>query len=352
MKILAVSADSAGCLHYRLRLPFTQLRRNGHDVAISDTYAVRRSGEIGARYQGEDLYGFDLVVFQRVMHTDTAAKLARARSTGQVITNDVDDWYFGLPQSNAAFRATHNKINLEHNIDNYRKVLSGSDAVTVSTPYLAQRLRSVNENVYVLPNFIDTACYEVKVTRNTTDPDLGWVGSLHHRDTGDMAQIRGALPAFFDEHLFSGFVHVGSDDFGERIARQTGIPWARVFPHPRCHIDDLPKELLRFDVALAPLADTPFNMSKSYIKALEAATAGVPCIASDMPEYRKLGTAVLCSRPKDWRQALERLSDPQERASLAQLARSRAEQFDIRHHWKRWEKTYAELIGTREEATA
>lgn len=352
MRILAVSADTAGCLHYRLMLPFTQLREHGHDVAISDAYVVRRSGEIGARYAGEDIYGFDLVVFQRVMHTDTAAKIAQARSTGQVIVNDIDDWYFGLPQSNTAFRATHNKINLEHNVDNYRKVLSSSDAVTASTPYLAKRLEAINEQTYVLPNFIDTASYEVKVTKDTTEPDLGWVGSLNHRDTGDMAELRGVMPWFFEQHPSSGFIHVGSDDFGERMAREAGIPWSRVFPHPRCRMDELPEVIQRFDIALAPLADTPFNRSKSYIKALEAASAGIPCVASDMPEYRKLGTPILCERPKDWREALERLSDPQERASTAQLARARAEQFDIRHHWKRWEKTYEQLIGVREEARA
>jgi glycosyltransferase involved in cell wall biosynthesis len=42
----------------------------------------------------------------------------------------------------------------------------------------------------------------------------------------------------------------------------------------------------RWDIGLAPLADTGFNRAKSSIKALDYAALGLPTLASDMSVYR------------------------------------------------------------------
>jgi glycosyltransferase involved in cell wall biosynthesis len=41
-----------------------------------------------------------------------------------------------------------------------------------------------------------------------------------------------------------------------------------------------------WDIAIAPLADTPFNRCKSAIKALDYAALGLPVLASDRAVYR------------------------------------------------------------------
>ena len=41
-----------------------------------------------------------------------------------------------------------------------------------------------------------------------------------------------------------------------------------------------------WDIGIAPLVDSPFNRSKSAIKAMDYAALGLPVLASDMPVFR------------------------------------------------------------------
>lgn len=357
MKILALSYDRGGCLWYRILLPLEQLSRAGHDVRVHYgeqvgdqrfvmSYPIHRSGEIGYRHpDGRDEYGFDVVLMQRLMFERTADDISRARTVGQVVINDVDDWLLGLPAHNLASRAVDPRI--------YRKVLSASDCITASTPHLAERLRSLGRPVHVLENAIDLERWEMGVVRETRDPDIGWVGALDFRD-GDMNVVSGTLRTWMRGHPDSRFIHVGSyvkrhgmivdGDIGERLARESGVAWSRIVPAARTDLQGLPQAMRPFDIALAPLARTSFNLSKSWIKSLEAAAAGVPCVASDLPEYRRLGAALLCRNPSDWRKNLERLCDPIERRLLAMWARAIAAEHDIATTWRRWEAVFRSYV--------
>ena len=75
---------------------------------------------------------------------------------------------------------------------------------------------------------------------------------------------------------------------------------------------DYIQSLSDLSIGITPIADTPFNESKSYLKSLEMAALGVPHVSSDMPEYRRLGAALLASKPKFWRGILRSLMDDHE----------------------------------------
>lgn len=377
MRILAVSADGGGCLHYRLVLPLLEMKRAGHRVHVDAGFRVvdpeadhagfvlNRSGEIGARLEdGGHEYGFEVVIFQRWMQDRAPDIIRRARANGQVVINDLDDWWFGMPTANAAFAASHVASNASHNSDHYRKVLAASDAITVSTPYLAKRLESLGRPVYVLRNMIDLKRWEPRAVTETTDPDIGWVGALGYRSPGDLRQLAGIAAPYLSRHAGSRFVHVGAKhavhgakgvaDDGALLAQQTGIPLDRISSRPQSTLATLPQAMQAFDIALAPIEDVPFNQGKSYVKGLEACSAGIPFIASDMPEYRLLhdGRAgILCAKPLHWARALERLSDPEERRKLAQAGRERAKDFDIAKGWRRWESAYEEIAGIKKEGS-
>lgn len=62
------------------------------------------------------------------------------------------------------------------------------------------------------------------------------------------------------------------------------------------------------DIGLAPLETNRFNQSKSWLKPLEYAACGIPCLTSDHAEYTALGVGL--SVPDDhraWRTAINAL---------------------------------------------
>jgi hypothetical protein len=102
----------------------------------------------------------------------------------------------------------------------------------------------------------------------------------------------------------------------------------------------------RFDIALAPLRDSPFNRAKSGLKFLEYAAIGAAGIFSDVPAYAGVvepGVSGLLARTADdWQAALGRLiEDAELRLRLALAA-----QAAVRQRWllsaqaSRWAEVY------------
>jgi glycosyltransferase involved in cell wall biosynthesis len=94
-------------------------------------------------------------------------------------------------------------------------------------------------------------------------------------------------------------------------------------------------QLRRWDVALAPMMDSPFENSKTNLKYREYAAFGVPGIYSNVPLYSSCvlheKTGLLADNSVEaWLAALERtIADPALRASIVEAARS-----DIEKHYE------------------
>lgn len=356
MNVLFVSSDAAGCRHYRMLLPARELhRQGGHTVLVAGDLVQRASGEIGAP-SADDIrrtaFGFDIVVLQRWMNEEAPDVIRRARACGQVVINDVDDWFFGIPTTNVAFDATHKRADARSNIEHYRKVLAASSALTVSTPYLGQRYESLGRPVHVLRNAVDLDRYSPRpVAPNSLV--VGWHGHLAHGRTSDLTVLGRVLGAFMKRHDNARFLHIGSEgeQDAEAMTQVLGIERERLLTRPLFHISQMHHKLGGIDIGIAPLEDSPFALSKSWIKPLEYAAWGHPAVCSDRPEYREFGPAALCRTPKDWADALERLAEPQERTTAAMAARARARELDIALRWREWERTYmriqTEAMGER-----
>ena len=101
-----------------------------------------------------------------------------------------------------------------------------------------------------------------------------------------------------------------------------------------------PNELTRLGVALAPLADTQFNAAKSWLKPLECAAVGVPCVMSPRIEYQRihsLGIGVLAKNPTEFHKKTRRLLvDADWRDELSERGRLAAAELTISkmaHAW-------------------
>lgn len=342
---------------YRMGLPSDFLTRNGHTCVLGTLVRRRSTGEFGvATWDGEHHWGFEIIVMQRWMNEGLADEMHEARAQhGQRFVNDVDDHYEGLDTRNMAWRSSHPKWDAERgrfvdervndvNRDEYRRVLAASDLLTVSTPYLADRLAKYGVEIAVLRNAIDL---ERWLPHEQHDPPtLGWVGAQPWR-SGDLEALRGVLDPELQRRgwSFHHSGHIGDTPATEQLGIDvtavhcTLSPLARIFEYPQLFEP--------IDVGIVPLSNVPFNHAKSAIKGMEYAAAGIPFVASAMPEYEWLrdthGIGLTARRPADWRKRLDQLADLGERRRMAREQRRALEALDWSRRWLDWLDAYAAL---------
>ena len=292
--------------------------------------------------QLEDVDG---VFMHRLMHKGLSTHTKLARKRGQIIINDLDDWYWGLDPSNNAFHASHPKFNDKEDRYSYQSTLGASDLLIVSTPYLAQRIAErVQTRVELVENTVDVSRFTPVELHDGTYPTVGWVGSTAHR-SGDLETMRGILGPLQRDGVIS-LMHGGAHPSASSFASAIGVSDECVsYTLPLKSHAEYPT-LMQMDVGIVPLRVTPFNRAKSGIKGLEYAAAGVPFIAQSIDAYDDLryqyGIGVVCKRPSDWTKALRRMCDPVYRNDLSVMNRELV--------WKRnisvEEPTMRELIGS------
>jgi hypothetical protein len=133
--------------------------------------------------------------------------------------------------------------------------------------------------------------------------------------------LGGFLGPFLERHDLR-FIHAGAmtpGEFERATKTSPAPPYARrVSESPLVPITEHERQFEGMDVCLVPLADKPFNEAKSALKGMQAAAAGVPFVATAMPEYRWLqdtrGVGRTAKNPRQWVNHLEALMDPKVRA--------------------------------------
>lgn len=307
MKIFGWLADHTGCGWYRIVLPLGELRNHG----VETTW--------GTRMHSND-WEADIIVAQRTClpgPTSAFQRIARHRGKRPILVFELDDDLWNLDRSNRVSRGFYSDPQIRANLIENIKL---ADAVTVSTQPLAAIVRRWNTNVAVLPNTIPTEILQWRPGRYDDRITIGWQGSPTHDGDwlGPSPHIERAFEQLAVDHLIEMHT-VGS------------LPkhFPEVFPHRHSPWQEDIKayyRLLDWQIALAPLADTPFNRSKSDIRILEAAALGFPVVASAVAAYQDSvqhgKTGFLVRSHGEWGKYLAQLvNEPQLRQAMAHEAR-------------------------------
>ncbi|HWL44712.1 MAG TPA: glycosyltransferase [Ilumatobacter sp.] len=271
----------------------------------------------------------EVVYLQRLM-VDLAGAIRRARANGQVVVQDVDDWWWGFDARNCGWRPDPAALRL------FADGLAAADVVTVTTPFLADRLSErLRRDAVVIPNHVDVARF-APVDHNVEQPTIGWAGGVEFR-SGDLAQLKGVLSQLRD---VAAFQHSGHDERFGWFADEVGLDRAEVATVGRALAEDYPA-LLDFQVGVVPLRSNPFNDAKSDLKGLEYAACGIPFVASPTGPYRQLaldwGDCVrVAARPADFVRHLRALADSDTRQAAAEQLRKQVLARDLHeglHHY-------------------
>jgi glycosyltransferase involved in cell wall biosynthesis len=346
-------------MYYRLTMPYMEVaKHDGYETFLSGTFS--QAGTIRPTSTGAlecmDLKGEwrlpDVIVFQRFMHRDAAQLFERAMSDSQVIINDCDDQFWNLPKSNIAYHSTHPDTHPDFNRDHYRRAIAASSAITVTTPEMARELERLGPPVFLCRNSIDLDRWYPH------DPGVngscGWIGGVAWR-AHDLDVLRPVLPDFLSDFDIS-FYHGGNsqDPSVKRAWDLIGIDPEKIkcISADLCPIWEYPKLFEPLNISLIPLEDHRFNWAKSALKALESSAAGIPYIASDLPEQRwftedgGMGRLAKNWKPQTWRRHLDELLDPDVRREEGAANRKHAEQWNIVDKWTQW-RDVLDAVGPR-----
>jgi glycosyltransferase involved in cell wall biosynthesis len=176
---------------------------------------------------------------------------------------------------------------------------------------------------------------------------VGWQGGSSH--LVDMCMIQDELAGVLAAHPDVDMHFVGVDFSPLQWVKNPGL-------RERCRFtpwfDDVGDyyRSVDFDIAIAPLADVPFNKAKSHLKALDAAARGIPVIAQDMEPYREFvrdgETGYLVRTGEQWSKRLtELIHDEAAREEMGAAAKRVAERFTMQGNWRLWESAYERAAG-------
>lgn len=352
MKVVVYPADKGGCGHFRLIWPAELLRAGGHDVEIRPPEDRGLKLRIGPDDRVDDVLdvdGVDVIVFQRLTHQWMSEAVPLLRAKGIAVVVDVDDDLATVHPRNPAYRSMHPRFAGKrdrstgqihrHSWQHLAAACREATLVTVSTPALLERYARHGRG-HVLYNHLPDSYFGV--AREDSDV-LGWPAALaSHPD--DPSVVGGAVARLACEG--ADFRVVG-DPVG--VGAAFGLP-----RDPQGHTGISPQQWPSavagdVGVGLAPLADTVFNRSKSWLKPLEMSALGIPWVASPRAEYARLharGAGVLADSPRRWYRELRRLVDsPALRAERAEAGRAVADGLRLFGNEWRWMDAWERAVA-------
>jgi glycosyltransferase involved in cell wall biosynthesis len=229
----------------------------------------------------------DTVILNRPLDPGIAEQVRLWREEGRTVIVDMDDDFDAVVPEHQI----HGMYTTEH----LHAACRAASVVTCSTPALVERY-GYGHGV-VLRNRIPESY--LSVTRRSRTPDdytgggvrhdaetwVGWYGSLgsHPRDP---AAAGPGVGTALNPHEDAEFVFAGPPRDAARLSELFHLR-RPVRGLGTFSMGGLIQVISEFDIGIVPLARTPFNEAKSWLKGLEFAAVGVPVVASSTAEYRR-----------------------------------------------------------------
>ena len=252
-------------------------------------------------------------VFQLAADKTRAGTTVALQAKGHRVLVETDDNYV-VEHSATAFRKKANWGrtigSAPHSVQGHKWIVKQADGVIVSTPYLADRYRKLNPNVYVCPNTVDPADWQPLKKPDDGVFRIGWFASASH--AGDGKLVARALE-WASRQKNVEVVTLGYDPGWKFPYRR--LPWATDLSAYRRMMQVL-------DVGVAPVVPSPFTLGRSDLKWLEYSMAGVATVCSDVVCYSGVEHAMKAADAKGFYRAVQHLvANRDEAKEMAAAAR-------------------------------
>jgi GT2 family glycosyltransferase len=267
----------------------------------------------------------DFVIIQREFPKDfpNYQKIRKiAHLERKPVVFDLDDQLFYLPENHPDRHSGRYGLSL---LPMYQALID-ADLVSVTTPALRDFVKDYNENVVLLPNYLDDRLWniqkEAKTNLNKEYVTIGYMGGITHKpDLEYLVPVFREINKRYPKRIRFKFWGVKPP---EEVMTIPKVEW---IPPTTNKYEDFAKffQTQSADIFIAPLIDTPFNRSKSAIKFLEYSALGIPGVFSRLETYTGIVThghnGFLAYSHDEWISSLvELIEDEELRCRLAMNA--------------------------------
>lgn len=314
MKVLGVEVSKSGSNYYRLEMPFQHLTQTT-DIEYARCNTLNE-------FPLDILSQFDYVVYSReVEHYNSVDNIKliakQIHDAGCRLIVDIDD-YWEL----SAFHVLKDQYRIFKAPEKIKESIRVADIVTTTNELLAEKIRKINPNVYVLPNAIYPEIYP-QFQPNYLPGDtyrIGYMGGVCHwedvvllHDGFKQLHADKELQGRFTVKLFGYNNESPEYDRFEQVFTDRG----KGKDYERVYATDVYNYALGYnhlEACIVPLNDNTFNNCKSELKMIEAGFMGKACIVSDVAPYTTIiKNGVNCiaidknKNHKDWYKAMKML---------------------------------------------
>lgn len=207
------------------------------------------------------------------------------------------------------------------------RLVEKASLISVSTDPLRKRMAKLNSNTTLLPNRLSEPVWRGTVPTRIKDGAIRalYFGTVSHSEDFDLvaepiAEVIRRHPDFRISVV--GVTRESLPDWAERIDIPDDTKRYDLF------VGWLRAQAAKFDFAIAPLVDTPFNRFKSELKVLDSLALGLPCLASDVGPYKELdrsleGLTLVRNNTERWIRALDIQIQKSRRGDVDRDARKR-----------------------------
>ena len=263
------------------------------------------------------LKNFDLIIFTRELGTFEHVEgiAGRLRRLGIPFGVDTDD-YWHLPENHLVY-GHYQELRRSEGIELSMKL---ADFVICTTPILADEIKEINKNVYIIENGIDLQdeAWQPEYSKSELMRFGLMLGSTHFHDLKKAApSINNMFRSMNKDYQFvlAGFnaefgkpsIYVGMEKlitdnhnllnpkysfYLKHCKKESNelfinMPYVRRWSVP---VQDWGYEYKHIDISIVPLVDNKFNNCKSELKMIEAGFKGKGVIVSNVKPYTLLAT--------------------------------------------------------------
>lgn len=294
-RLLAAPIDASGSPRYRVLCPLLALEREA--LTQIGILPEEKRGRIPSVWEMARLAP-DTLLAQMFIHDHQIEALSRYKQVLPELFRvfAIDDLVTDVPEWSPFRKRVYPDIERR-----LRAALRLSDRLIVSTEPLVEAYGDFVDDVRVVPNYLERRVWgELTSRRRRSDkPRVGWAGAQQHQ--GDLELLLEVVKATADEVDWV-FMGMWLKEFE---------PYVKEFCKP-VPFEKYPAQLatLDLDLAVAPLAQHPFNEAKSNLRLLEYGALGWPVVCSDIEPYRGAPVCRVANTPAAWIEAVrERVHD-------------------------------------------
>ena len=245
-----------------------------------------------------------------------------------------------IPHAQSLYRLSDETASFPDTPRSYRRLeeeaLSRVDCVIATAASLAERASRFCRKVLLLPNGVDCSRFGAPqappsaLRRVASLRRIVYVGALDSwLDAGKIVALARAYPEV-EIHLAGPL----------RMDAAWARPLRNITLAGPVSPEDVPRLLAESDVGIIPFADTPLTRAIHPVKLYEYLAAGLPVVASDLDEIRRIGSPALLARTEtEWIEAV--------RQAVAVRRPEEARAFAARNDWS---SRFDALLGFLGEA--